>query len=153
MQDHGDARALRVVEIPAHRGIITDRNGESLAISTPVNSIWAVPRKVMTNDSKLNQLAEYLQLDEEELTRDKNIAIGIAAGYLNLTASLLGYRTGCCQCMDIDAIQEAAVLKEKPVLLMGVGFPQDGVNRRKHHIRDFNFIAKKKQPIKYEVWD
>ena len=91
--------------------------------------------------------------DKEELTRDKNIAVGIAAGYLNLTASLLGYRTGCCQCMDVDAIQEAAVLKEKPVLLMGVGFPQDGVNRRKHHIRDFNFIAKKKQPIKYEVWD
>jgi cell division protein FtsI (penicillin-binding protein 3) len=68
LQDHGDARALRVVKIPAHRGMITDRNGESLAISTPVNSIWAVPRKVMAADAKLDQLAEYLRMDEKELT-------------------------------------------------------------------------------------
>ncbi len=68
LQDHGDARALRVVKIPAHRGMITDRNGESLAISTPVNSIWAIPRKVMEADAKLGQLAEYLQMDEEELS-------------------------------------------------------------------------------------
>ena len=82
LQDHGDARALRIVEIPAHRGIITDRNGESLAISTPVNSIWAVPRKVMANDSKLNQLAEYLQLDEEELASLLKDRIGRQFVYL-----------------------------------------------------------------------
>ena len=68
LQNHGDARALRVVEIPAHRGMITDRNGESLAISTPVNSIWAVPRKVMAADAKLDQLAKYLHMDEKELS-------------------------------------------------------------------------------------
>ncbi len=68
LQNHGDARALRVVKIPAHRGMITDRNGESLAISTPVNSIWAVPRKVMAADAKLDQLAKYLHMDEKELS-------------------------------------------------------------------------------------
>ena len=68
LQNHGDARALRVVKIPAHRGMITDRNGESLAISTPVNSIWAVPRKVMASDAKLDQLAKYLHMDEKELS-------------------------------------------------------------------------------------
>ena len=68
LQNHGDARALRVVKIPAHRGMITDRNGEALAISTPVNSIWAVPRKVMAADAKLDQLAEYLHMDEKELS-------------------------------------------------------------------------------------
>ena len=68
LQDHGDARALRVVKIPAHRGMITDRNGESLAISTPVNSIWAVPGKVLASDSNLDQLAEYLQISGDELT-------------------------------------------------------------------------------------
>ncbi len=40
LQNHGDARSIRVVEIPAHRGMIIDRNGEPLAISTPVSSIW-----------------------------------------------------------------------------------------------------------------
>jgi len=68
LQNHGDARALRVVKISAHRGMITDRNGEALAISTPVNSIWAVPRKVMAADAKLDQLAEYLHMDEKELS-------------------------------------------------------------------------------------
>ena len=88
-----------------------------------------------------------------ELDRDKQVAVGIAAGYLNLTASLMGYRTGCCQCMDNNAIKEIALLKEEPLLLMGIGFPQKGVSRKRHHIRDFTFITKKKQPIKYEVWD
>jgi nitroreductase len=90
---------------------------------------------------------------EAELDRDKQIAVGIASGYLNLTASLMGYRTGCCQCMDRNAIKEIAMLKEKPLLLMGVGFPQEGVNRKRHHIRDFTFPSLKKQPIKYEVLD
>jgi len=88
-----------------------------------------------------------------ELDRDKQIAVGIAAGYLNLTASLMGYRTGCCQCMDENAIKEIALLEKRPLLLMGIGFPQEGVNRKKHHVRDFNFISKKKQPIQVKVWD
>jgi len=90
---------------------------------------------------------------EKELNRDKQIALGIASGYLNLSASLMGYRTGCCQCMDSAEIKEVAMLNEEPLLLMGVGFPQDGVSRRRHHIRDFTFHTKKKQPIKYEVLD
>ena len=88
-----------------------------------------------------------------ELQRDKQIAVGIAAGYLNLTASLMGYRTGCCQCMDENAIKEIALLEKKPLLLMGIGFPQEGVSRRKHHVRDFDFISKKKQPIQVKIWD
>jgi cell division protein FtsI (penicillin-binding protein 3) len=82
LQNHGDARALRVVKIPAHRGMITDRNGESLAISTPVNSIWAVPRKVMAADAKLDQLAKYLHMDEGELASLLNDRIGRQFVYL-----------------------------------------------------------------------
>ena len=89
----------------------------------------------------------------KELDRDRQVAVGIAAGYLNLTASLLGYRTGCCQCFDAKAIKQIVVFDEKPLLLMGIGFPQMGVDRKKHHIRDFVFNSKKKQPIKYKIWD
>jgi len=110
-----------------------------------------IHRNEVTRDFLMNgTLTDY---DREELERDKNIAVGIAAGYLNVIASLMGYRTGCCQCFDIEAVKEVALLKEKPLLLMGVGFPQEGVNRKQHHIRDFEFLSKKKQPIKYEVWD
>src|SRR3569623_1341176 len=47
LQGQGDARHLRVVSIPAHRGMITDRNGEPLAISTPVDTNWANPRDLL----------------------------------------------------------------------------------------------------------
>jgi cell division protein FtsI (penicillin-binding protein 3) len=62
LQEHGDARALRVVEIPAHRGMILDRNGEPLAVSTPVHSIWATPRKVLSAGNDLSSLAEIIKL-------------------------------------------------------------------------------------------
>lgn len=45
LQNQGDARALRVEQVSAHRGMITDRFGEPLAISTPVDSIWVQPKR------------------------------------------------------------------------------------------------------------
>lgn len=68
LRHHGDARALRVVEIPAHRGMITDRNGEPLAISTPVESIWAVPRQLLAAGD-LEPLASALGQDAASLAR------------------------------------------------------------------------------------
>ncbi|HNC68877.1 MAG TPA: penicillin-binding protein 2, partial [Pseudomonadales bacterium] len=47
LQKQGNARSLRVEPIPAHRGIISDRNGEPLAISTPVQTLWANPRQLV----------------------------------------------------------------------------------------------------------
>ncbi|HKK15175.1 MAG TPA: penicillin-binding transpeptidase domain-containing protein [Gammaproteobacteria bacterium] len=76
LQEHGDARALRVVTIPAHRGMITDRNGDPLAVSTPVNSIWATPRKVLQSEKNLLPLAEYLGMSEEELVTILSDRIG-----------------------------------------------------------------------------
>ncbi|MCB1567667.1 MAG: penicillin-binding protein 2 [Xanthomonadales bacterium] len=46
-QREGDARFLREVEISASRGMITDRNGEPLAVSSPVDSIWADPKTLL----------------------------------------------------------------------------------------------------------
>ena len=61
--EQGDARSLRVVSIPAHRGMITDRNNEPLAISTPVDSIWADPQAVLEAPQQLPRLAKLLDLD------------------------------------------------------------------------------------------
>jgi cell division protein FtsI (penicillin-binding protein 3) len=62
-QEQGDARSLRVVSIPAHRGMITDRNNEPLAISTPVDSIWADPQELMTVPAQWPRLAKLLELN------------------------------------------------------------------------------------------
>lgn len=69
LREHGDARSLRIVDIPAHRGMIKDRNGEPLAVSTPVNSIWATPRKVLAPETDLSPLAALLDMQVEELSR------------------------------------------------------------------------------------
>jgi cell division protein FtsI (penicillin-binding protein 3) len=63
LQNHGDARMLRTVSIPAHRGMITDRFGEPLAISTPVSSVWANPRKLSLSNQQWRQLAGMLDTD------------------------------------------------------------------------------------------
>jgi cell division protein FtsI/penicillin-binding protein 2 len=67
LQDHGDARYLRIVETAAHRGMITDRNGEPLAISTPVQSIWAQPRILAQHRDQWVQLAALLDTTTDHL--------------------------------------------------------------------------------------
>ncbi|MBT8766197.1 penicillin-binding protein 2 [Pseudomonas sp. DB1] len=47
LQGQGDARSVRHIPIPAHRGLITDRNGEPLAVSTPVTTLWTNPKDLM----------------------------------------------------------------------------------------------------------
>lgn len=67
LQEHGDARHLRVVQIPAHRGMITDRNGEPLAVSTPVHSVWAVPRRLLEAGHRIDELAALLDTDGKHI--------------------------------------------------------------------------------------
>ncbi len=69
LQGQADARHLRVVQVPAHRGMITDRNGEPLAISTPVQSVWVNPRELVASRSELSRLARLLGLDVDYVRR------------------------------------------------------------------------------------
>ncbi|HMY01105.1 MAG TPA: hypothetical protein PKC44_15150, partial [Agitococcus sp.] len=46
LRRQGDARMMRTEVIPAHRGMIMDRNGVPLAVSTPVTSIWVNPKEI-----------------------------------------------------------------------------------------------------------
>ncbi len=64
-----DARHLRVARIPAHRGIITDRNGEPLAVSTPVDSVWVNPRELVQSPDSIPALALALGMNADKLTR------------------------------------------------------------------------------------
>jgi cell division protein FtsI (penicillin-binding protein 3) len=67
LQSQGQARHLRVVQVPAHRGMITDRNGEPLAISTPVQSVWANPRELLPARGDLSRVSRLLGLDGDYL--------------------------------------------------------------------------------------
>ena len=73
LREKGDEVAVRIVNVPAHRGALMDRNGEQLAISTPVDSIWAEPRKVLIEDKKyLLALARLLDIPQQKLKKFLN---------------------------------------------------------------------------------
>jgi cell division protein FtsI (penicillin-binding protein 3) len=67
-QRQGEARYLRELPIATSRGMITDRNGEPLAVSTPVESIWVNPQELLRNPDRIPQLAQALELPSDELT-------------------------------------------------------------------------------------
>ena len=67
LQQKGDARYGRVININAHRGMITDRHGEPLAISTPVESVWASPADVEATPRQIKQLAQIMGMDARQV--------------------------------------------------------------------------------------
>ena len=69
LNQQADTRHLRTESISAHRGTILDRNGEPLAISTPVDSIWVNPKEFASAIDKIPQLAKALELKSETLMR------------------------------------------------------------------------------------
>ncbi|MCK4707783.1 MAG: penicillin-binding protein 2, partial [Gammaproteobacteria bacterium] len=62
LQKQGDARHIRTISINAHRGNIYDRNGEPLAISTPVDSVWINPQQITQEVESLPELAKVLNV-------------------------------------------------------------------------------------------
>jgi cell division protein FtsI (penicillin-binding protein 3) len=69
LQQKGETRYARVVEMSAHRGMVTDRNGEPLAVSTPVESVWAAPADTDLSTAQRVKLARLLGTDPVELKR------------------------------------------------------------------------------------
>ena len=70
LKHQGDLRHVGIMPVPAHRGRITDRNGELLAVSTPVKTIWVNPKeflKASVSTEKLSTLAGHLGLKVEEV--------------------------------------------------------------------------------------
>jgi nitroreductase len=92
--------------------------------------------------------------DTESVTdRDQHMAIGLAAGYANIVASIMGYSTGCCACFDVEKVNNLLDSENQIVLLMGIGIKDENRNRRSHHkIPGFVFptIKKSEIPVIYQ---
>ncbi|MCW4454203.1 penicillin-binding protein 2 [Flavobacterium sp. MXW15] len=67
-QRQGEARYLREVPIATSRGMITDRNGEPVAVSTPVASIWVNPQELLRSPERIPELASALAVPADELS-------------------------------------------------------------------------------------
>ncbi|HZZ94777.1 MAG TPA: penicillin-binding protein 2 [Usitatibacter sp.] len=67
LQAKGEARYGRTIEMPASRGRVVDRNGETVAISTPAESIWASPEDLEIDDAQVRSLAKALAMDAADV--------------------------------------------------------------------------------------
>ena len=69
LQEKGESRYRRDIEISAARGRIADRHGDVLAISTPMKSVWAVPQVARLTPEQIAQLAAVLEMNPRQLAQ------------------------------------------------------------------------------------
>ncbi len=69
LQEQGNARHLRVIQDNSHRGMIFDRHGEPLAVSTPVDSVWAEPAELARARGQWPALARILDINPREIAQ------------------------------------------------------------------------------------
>jgi cell division protein FtsI (penicillin-binding protein 3) len=98
----GDERSLRVVKIVAHRGAITDRNGEQLAVSTPVDSVWVNPQELNDNIDQLPKLARALKEDQQTLAR--RITSNLDREFLYLERHMLPEQAARIKALQIPGV-------------------------------------------------
>lgn len=67
LRNQGNARTMRILTIPAHRGMIVDRRGEPLAISTPVVAIWVDPSYFKPTKQQLSRLSHFLHSNPQNI--------------------------------------------------------------------------------------
>ncbi len=67
LRKQGDVRTIRVESIDAHRGVVSDRYGEPLAVSTPVQTLWANPSEMDAEEARLTNLSRLLNISEARL--------------------------------------------------------------------------------------
>ncbi|MBL7004293.1 MAG: penicillin-binding protein 2 [Gammaproteobacteria bacterium] len=65
--DQGDQRQIRQIETLSQRGSILDRNGEVLAVSSPVDSVWVVPAQLLSEPGRVKEIAKRLNINEQNL--------------------------------------------------------------------------------------
>ncbi len=76
LSQQGDARHLRVAQLSAHRGSILDRHGDPLAVSTPVDSLWANPAELSPAIDRLAEIAQTASLSQDWLARRLSSHVG-----------------------------------------------------------------------------
>ena len=90
---------------------------------------------VFTEDKpkmRREEIEETMGDESPTYKEDRLMSVGIASAYVNYTASMLGYETGCCKCFDGDGISEE-LDGENPLLIMGIGYPDKKRSRLEHH--------------------
>jgi cell division protein FtsI (penicillin-binding protein 3) len=67
LQHQGDIRHVGLIPVPAHRGRVLDRNGDLLAISTPVKSVWVNPKEFEAGEKDIKALGDLLGVSAKDI--------------------------------------------------------------------------------------
>lgn len=140
--------------VTADNIVTGEREIETTNSQTLANVLFVFESKELYEMSEraLEKWGRADEADYEIYKRDLNVAIGIASGYVNFSASLLGYSTGCCQCFQKDEIGKLMGLEKGPDLIMGVGYNDESRNRRIHAADpSLMFPTRKKEEIEVRV--
>jgi nitroreductase len=119
----------------------------SPALSAYVNGYLAPEIEALHLDIYGNDREHMIRMLADDYKRDQSVAVGIAAGYMNLASSLMGYSTGCCQCFDVDLVKDLLGIKNNVLLIMGIGFKDKDRNRREHHMYSNEIFTSKNKYI------
>jgi cell division protein FtsI (penicillin-binding protein 3) len=101
-----DARSLRSEKIPAHRGMIKDRNGRALAISTPVVSLWMNPKQIIKNEAQWGELAKTLGMKFSDL--EDRILNNQNKGFIYLTRHISPSKAEKVLALDVNGVYSEA---------------------------------------------
>lgn len=100
LQQEGDERSVHKEVIPGMRGMIYDRNGEPLAVSTPVFAVTTNPRLAKFKELELQQIADALGLSKEAVR--KKVEDNKDKGFLYLKRRLSWVKSNALKQLDIS---------------------------------------------------
>jgi len=103
-QDQGTLRQLRHVSISAHRGMLLDRSGEPLAISTPIQTIVANPRKLVHSLDGVSTIADILAMDSNKLIDKVQRANDQKRGYMYIKRHVVPSLVDQVVALDLEGI-------------------------------------------------
>lgn len=104
LQGQGDARSVRGEVIPGYRGMITDRNGEPLAVSTPVTTIYMDPKHFQASEAQLKALAKHLQLSLSGLQKKLEESQSEGKGFVYLKRHMIPVEADQILALDIPGV-------------------------------------------------
>lgn len=102
LQAEGNARSLRTEVVDAHRGMITDRNGQPLAVSTPVLSLWCDPSVLAKHPDKISQLASALRIRSGTLAR--RVGKDAGARFMYLQRNMAPAKAQAIMALDVPGL-------------------------------------------------
>jgi len=145
-----DRSIIEKVHAQTHGINFTNSQGEQEVATnsqTLAHVLFAFEDVGQRSETYMNKWKNYEKADPMNYVRDLHNAVGVAAGYLNVVASMLGYRTGCCACGDLEGIRDTLEMEGDICLMMGIGIGRTDMNRRVHHVSGEMMPTHKKEEI------